>query len=548
MHTRWPARRGRAAVRAGDHLVVAREAPAGYDPSDTSLSDASRSGKAPFDTASCTTAPSMTAPPDRGPSHASRPDAPWSGLVGAGDGQADRVAAAIAAIDRTETTGDGELAELTATLRAADRLMARAVALAGAVDGRRAAAEEAMTVDAAVQLHTGAARSDVSVVLTAGDVLAKMPATARLFADGVLSWGHIRALTTGVRRLDATARAGLDEYLGVHAGRLAGLEPERRLWALDNAVAEFSPLKQVEDPEQRQTETEFLALQPRLDGSGSAYGEFSPESFATIADRLAAEADAPQAPPCPGDTHGPSETPPTRAQQLAAALLRLCQRGSDGGSDTAAGSPVRAAVIVDLERVTDTAAAEIAAGARGRPAKITRRALGRLTCDATLGLVVREGVDLLAAKRYAPEISAATRRAVTVRDGGCRFPGCTAPVSWCGLHHVEQRAAGGGHAPTNLVALCRRHHTTVHRRGWAQTLQRDGTYRLRRRRRDWTTLPRHDQQLPPPRPTGPGTRDGPGTRNRDGPEEGPPPRDRSDPTHTPTVDTSGAPDPDPMPF
>ncbi|MEX1164898.1 MAG: hypothetical protein WEB03_15110, partial [Nitriliruptor sp.] len=44
----------------------------------------------------------------------------------------------------------------------------------------------------------------------------------------------------------------------------------------------------------------------------------------------------------------------------------------------------------------------------------------------------------------------------------------------------------------------RRHHTLVHRRGWHQTLDPHGTYRLRRRGRTWTTQPRHDQQLPPP--------------------------------------------------
>ncbi len=274
MYTRWPARTGRLTVTADGHRSVAREAAGGYD---TSSSEAG--------------VPEVGA-------------AAGSGL--------DRVAGAVAALDRAEP-GEGELAELTATLRAADRLMARAVALAGQVDGRHAAAEEGMTVDAAVQLHTGAARSDVSVVLTAADVLARMPAAARLFAEGVLSWGHIRALTNGVRRLDASARRDLDAYLGEHAGRLAAMEPEQRLWALDDAITEHSPLKQVEDREQRQVQGDFLALQGRLDGSGSAYGEFGPDAFAAITDRLDDEADAPQAAPCPGDTHGPSEPAVSRA-------------------------------------------------------------------------------------------------------------------------------------------------------------------------------------------------------------------------------------------
>ncbi|MEX0836643.1 MAG: DUF222 domain-containing protein, partial [Nitriliruptor sp.] len=446
---------------------------------------------------------------------------------------------------------DAELAAVTTALLEADRAIARAVALAGRIDGRRAAAEEGMTVDGALQLHTGAARCDVSMVLTAGDVLATMPATAGLFASGVLSWGHVRALVSGVRRLDAAARTALDVYLGEHTGRLAAMDPEARLWALDDAVAEFSPLREIEDRADQRIESEFLALQGRLDGSGSAYGEFGPESFATLTGALTAEADAPRAAPCPGDQDGPTEPAPSRAQQLAAALIRLCVRrpgdGRSGGS-----APVRFGVLVDLDRLTDTCAGTITAGVRGRPPRLMRRALDRLACDAALDVVIRDGTDLLAAQRYAPEVTAATRRAVMARDGGCRFPGCTAPISWCDVHHVQPRAAGDDHAVGNLAALCRRHHTTVHRRGWSQTLHGDGTYTIRRRGRTWATLPRHDRQLPPRCPDRPATR--PGTTPRDGPasRDGPIPRDgpasRGDPASLPDPRSTGVRQPASLPF
>jgi hypothetical protein len=430
------------------------------------------------------------------------------------------------------TSADAELAALSAALIEADRAMARAVALAGRLDGRRAAAEEGMTVDGALQLHTGLTRSDVSTVLTAGDVLTRMPTTAGLFAAGTLSWGHVRALVSGARRLDASARAALDDHLGAHADRLAVMEPERRLWAVDDAVAACAPLRSVEDRDERLIDTEFLAVQGRLDGSGTAYGEFGPESFATITDALAAEADAPRAQPCPGDQQGPAEPVPSRAQQLAAALVRLCtgRRTSAGGS-----APVRFRVLVDLDRLTDTAAGSIEAGVRGRPPRLTRRAMDRLACDAALDVVVRDGVDLLAAQRYAPEVTAATRRVVGARDGGCRFPGCTAPLAWCDVHHVEPRAAGGDHAVHNLVSLCRTHHTNVHRRGWRQTLHPDGRYELRRRGRTWTTLPRRDHDLPPPTDTAP--RAGPA------PPDGAPP-DPAPPDPAPPLNRAPAPPPD----
>jgi hypothetical protein len=405
----------------------------------------------------------------------------------------------ILAADRRQPVAPGELGELAATLRAVDRLSAHAVALARQLDGRRAAAEEGMTVDAALRLHTGAGGPDVAMVLTAAEVLGSMPATSALFTSGVLSWGHVRALVTGARRLDTVARTALDDHLGANREQLVAMDPDRRSWAIEDALDDHRPDRTLQRRADRDAETEFLSAQGRLDGSGTLFGSFAPESFATILAGLEAEADAPRARPSPGDQDGPAEAVPGRAQQLAAALLRLCARpGGAGGS-----APVRFSVVVDVDRITDRAAGHIERAARQRPPRLVRRALDRLACDAALDVVVRDGSDLLAAQRYAPEVTAATRRAVAVRDGGCRFPSCTAPVSWCDVHHVQPRAAGGDHAVSNLVLLCRRHHTTVHRRGWDQTLHDDGTYTLRRRGRAWTTLPRRDQQLGSPAREGP---------------------------------------------
>jgi Domain of unknown function (DUF222)/HNH endonuclease len=58
------------------------------------------------------------------------------------------------------------------------------------------------------------------------------------------------------------------------------------------------------------------------------------------------------------------------------------------------------------------------------------------------------------------------RRAVAVRDRGCRFPGCDQPVAACQPHHIVPRAQGGPTCLTNLMLLCSFHHlVAVHR--WA---------------------------------------------------------------------------------
>jgi hypothetical protein len=67
----------------------------------------------------------------------------------------------------------------------------------------------------------------------------------------------------------------------------------------------------------------------------------------------------------------------------------------------------------------------------------------------------------------------AQRRAIAVRDGGCTFPGCDAPVEWCDHHHALDWRKGGSTDLSNLVALCRHHHGVTHRTGWTMTLDDD---------------------------------------------------------------------------
>jgi hypothetical protein len=56
----------------------------------------------------------------------------------------------------------------------------------------------------------------------------------------------------------------------------------------------------------------------------------------------------------------------------------------------------------------------------------------------------------------------AIRRALVVRDGSCRFPGCGRSHTWCDAHHVTHWADGGPTALSNLILLCRRHHRSIH--------------------------------------------------------------------------------------
>jgi hypothetical protein len=68
------------------------------------------------------------------------------------------------------------------------------------------------------------------------------------------------------------------------------------------------------------------------------------------------------------------------------------------------------------------------------------------------------------------------RRAVTLRDRHCRFPGCDQPPSVCQIHHLIPRGREGPTDLGNLGLFCRFHHLiAIHRWGWTVRLDPDGT-------------------------------------------------------------------------
>jgi hypothetical protein len=98
---------------------------------------------------------------------------------------------------------------------------------------------------------------------------------------------------------------------------------------------------------------------------------------------------------------------------------------------------------------------------------VARDTILRLSCDCHLGRIVRRGAgEILDVGRRQRLVTSAQRRALEVRDGGCVFPGCGRPVTWCDAHHLRHWARGGPTDLANLALLCRRHDVACHEGGW----------------------------------------------------------------------------------
>lgn len=62
----------------------------------------------------------------------------------------------------------------------------------------------------------------------------------------------------------------------------------------------------------------------------------------------------------------------------------------------------------------------------------------RLCCDADLmPVVLGAASEILDVGRTQRLVTPAIRKALSLRDGGCVFPNCTAPDASCEAHHLQ---------------------------------------------------------------------------------------------------------------
>ncbi|MET3952052.1 DUF222 domain-containing protein [Arthrobacter sp. UYEF36] len=98
---------------------------------------------------------------------------------------------------------------------------------------------------------------------------------------------------------------------------------------------------------------------------------------------------------------------------------------------------------------------------------VTASTVRKIACDADIipVLLGSEGriLDIGRASRvFPPHI----RKALTARDQGCAFPGCTIPAPWCEAHHISYWSHGGTTGTENGTLLCSHHHHLIHKEHW----------------------------------------------------------------------------------
>ncbi len=366
-------------------------------------------------------------------------------MCGKGPGLLDDLLAVIERVPvRVEGPGPSSaLAEDIASLgRAMSMLSAR---LAGRIASQRAlgAHPEGLSLTRWVAVHAdvsdGEARSLVGLARTMVD----HPDTADAFESGSLS--HARA-----RLLSRVAQAHPKPYdrdepmlIGLAGDlELPDLRRATRYWA--NCADESRAEQAAED----RRALAYLHASVTYEGMVRLDGLLDPELGEAVLTAL----DAATPPPVVTDAR-------SAANRRAEALGLLCEQWLRNGTIDGG---LRAAVMltVDLDTLLDRSGTRCDLDHTG---PITPETAHRILCDAEVTRVItRGGSEILDLGRATRVPSPALRKALVVRDSGCRFRGCRRPAHWCDAHHIVHWLAAGETSLENCILVCRYHHTAIH--------------------------------------------------------------------------------------
>jgi len=289
----------------------------------------------------------------------------------------------------------------------------------------------------------------------------RMPHTREALAEGELT-------SSAVQMLVWARQAHPAQF---HGSERSLVEAARRLPAgqLQHTVAHW---RQKLDWEQGLKDAERLREQRRLKVSTTILGmvrldgDLDPETGETMLTALRDCMDSERRRRDPADERSPG-------QRRVDALGEICRRWlNQADRPLVLGERPHVALVVDLE------ALEGRTGHRSQfehVGPVHPEIARRWACDASVSRVITQGrSEPLDVGRRTSVVPAPMRRAVIVRDGHCRFPGCDRPPPWCDAHHVRHWADGGATAVSNLVLLCRRHHRLVHQPGGFSVAMADG--------------------------------------------------------------------------
>lgn len=339
----------------------------------------------------------------------------------------------------------GELRELlVAVQQHLDQLqVAHARALQHGQDTGAWLGTGARSMSAWLSDHTGAAYGESLRKIRLADTLERSPELRSALHHGTVSRATAEAM------FEAVCAAPTSDALSDLVSAVAGLDPKRakphiERWRLEHTTE--TPEQQHERRWLRRSFTHTGIDDGMIAGSWRLPVLEAREVLAAIS-HLAGK-------PCEEDGR-------STEQRMADGFIQLGVAYSKG---TLTGGREAPTLLV-------TVSAETLAGLSNEPGHtahgdpVSAHQVRHLAEDALVRRVVLSNqrvVELGTAQRFATDHQF---HALVARDGGCRWPGCDLPATWCEVDHLVPAHQGGPTTLENLVLWCRHHHHEKHRPG-----------------------------------------------------------------------------------
>ena len=310
-----------------------------------------------------------------------------------------------------------------------------------AVDGYLSAAAALRTI---CRMDPGVAQYYVHLARS----LARLPEVAAAFGAGEISLRHVQAIGDAYTKDRAEAmRAAEPTLVDVarnHTPKALGAVVRRLTDAIDGDDGAGS--------DEDEFEARRFYASKTLNGHGDLRGGCDPLSFDIVEQALNAE--------MARDLQAADSR--TKAARRMDALTNLCRQALDRGElGESHGVQPHVTVVVHVDPSAEPTARIRAEFGDGR--HLSTNQLELLLCDCTLSRVIVAGrSEILDVGRATPMATPAQWKALVVRDGHCRAPGCRRPPSDCQAHHREHWARGGPTDLANLELLCWYHHRLRH--------------------------------------------------------------------------------------
>jgi hypothetical protein len=353
-------------------------------------------------------------------------------------------------------------------------------------------ADEAGAYDAAAwfsqatKADPAAARADLHLA----KALEERPLVAAGMREGGVSQAQARVIVAGI---DALPKELGPEVLASAERTLVGYAADFRprelrkiarhvLEVVAPEVAEEEAGKQLEAEEAAAREKASLKFRDLGDGRTRIWGVLP----TSVANRLKAYLQAYTSPRrwsrdgcgATSSTNEGERVPQHRA--YAWALAALLEALDPDNLPEHGGDATTVMVTITLEQLL----AELAtAGLLSEGDEISASEARRLACQASIIPVVLGGkgqvLDLGRSQRL---FSKAQRKALRLRDKGCRAEGCDVPAAWTEAHHLKPWSKGGKTDLEDGICFCSHHHHRIHDHAYSHELLANGDVRFHRRR------------------------------------------------------------------